>query len=388
MDEATRTLSAAERLDWLRLIRSENVGPRTFFRLLERYGTAAAALAALPELAKRGGRARPIVVCPKGAAERELEAAERLGAVALATIEPGYPRWLAAIDDAPPILYVRGNPSLLARPMVGMVGARNASINGRNLARRIAADLGKAGMVVASGLARGIDTAAHEGSLASGTVAVLAGGVDVVYPPENERLYGEVVAAGAAVSEMPPGTQPQASHFPRRNRIISGMGLGVVVVEASFKSGSLITARMAADQGREVFAVPGSPLDPRAQGPNDLIRHGAVLTESADDVLKVLSDLLRRPLAEGKRADFEGRAAAPPGERELAGARATIVACLGPTPVTVDLIIRECQLSPPVVSMVLLELELAGRLERHPGNQVSLLAGGSAGEAAPELFSS
>ncbi len=375
MDEAPRTLSAAERLDWLRLIRSENVGPRTFQRLIERYGTAAAALAALPELARRGGRAKPIAVCPRAGAERELEAAERLGAVALAAVEPTYPRWLAAIDDAPPILYARGNPSLLTRPMVGMVGARNASINGRNLARRIAAELGKAGMAVASGLARGIDTAAHEGSLATGTVAVMAGGVDVVYPPENQRLYDEVVAAGCAVSEMPPGTQPQASHFPRRNRIISGLGLGVVVVEASFKSGSLITARMAADQGREVFAVPGSPLDPRAQGPNDLIRHGAVLTESAEDVLRVLGDLLRRPLAEGKRADFGAPPPSPPSDDEVASARRTIVACLGPTPVTVDLIIRECQLSPPVVSMVLLELELAGRLERHPGNQVSLLAG-------------
>lgn len=375
MDEPTHPLSAAERLDWLRLIRSENVGPRTFFRLLERFGSAGAALAALPDLARKGGRAKPITICPRDAALREMETAERIGAQAIAAIEPAYPRWLAATDDAPPVLYVRGNASLLGRSMVGMVGARNASVNGRNLARRIAADLGRAGMVVASGLARGIDTAAHEGSLAGGTVAVLAGGVDVVYPPENQRLYDEIVAMGAVVSEMPPGTQPQASHFPRRNRIVSGVSLGVVVIEASFKSGSLITARLAADQGREVFAVPGSPLDPRAQGPNSLIKNGAVLTENADDILRVLSDLLRRPLAEGKRPDFEGRPAACPGEDELAQARQTIVRSLGPTPVTVDLLIRECQLSPPVVSMVLLELELAGRLERHPGHQVSLLLG-------------
>ena len=375
MDEPTRILSSLERLDWLRLIRSENVGPRTFFRLLERFGSAAAALAALPELARRGGRERPITICAKAQAEREVEAAGRLGCTLIAAIEPAYPRWLAAIDDAPPVLALRGNPSLLSRPMVALVGARNASLNGRNLARRLAADLGKAGMVVASGLARGIDAAAHEGSLASGTVAVMAGGLDVIYPPEHERLFADVVAAGAAVSEMPPGTQPQASHFPRRNRIISGLSLGVVVVEANLKSGSLITARFAADQGREVFAVPGSPLDPRAAGPNDLLRHGATLTETAADVLAVLGDLLRRPLSEGRRAAFRDAPPVPPAEAELPSARRAIIECLGPTPVTVDEIIRQCQLSPSSVSMVLLELELAGRLERQTGNRVALLAG-------------
>lgn len=374
MDEQTRILTAVERLDWLRLIRSENVGPRTFLRLLERYGTAAAALAALPELAKRGGRAKPIVICPKGVAEREMEAADTLGAVALASCEAGYPRALAAIDDAPPILYARGNASLLGKSIVGMVGARNASVNGRNLARRVAADLGRAGMVVASGLARGIDTAAHEGALGAGTVAVVAGGVDNIYPPENERLYNDIVAMGCVISEMPPGTQPQASHFPRRNRIVSGLSLGVVVIEASLKSGSLITARLAAEQGREVFAVPGHPMDPRAQGPNDLIRHGATLTESATDILNVLSDLLRRPLAEGKRPDFTAAQPAVPTDSELEKARAVVMESLGPSPVTVDLLIRECQLSASVVSLVLLELELAGRLERLSGNQVSLLA--------------
>lgn len=372
----TRTLSASERLDWLRLIRSENVGPRTFIRLLERFGSAGRALAELPDLAKRGGRARPIVVCPKDAALRELDAADRLGCTVLAACEPGYPRLLAAIDDPPPILYARGNPSLLAKPMIAMVGARNASVNGRNLTRRMAADLGRAGLVVVSGLARGVDTAAHEGSLSAGTVAVLAGGIDVVYPPENQRLYDDIVAMGCAVSEMPPGTQPQASHFPRRNRIVSGMAVGVVVVEASLKSGSLITARMAAEQGREVFAVPGHPMDPRAQGPNDLIRHGATLTEGADDVTAVVLDLLRRPLAEDRRGPFEAAVMAPPDESALAHARALVLESLGPMPVAVDLLIRECQLSASVVSMVLLELELAGRLERHPGQQVALLAAG------------
>ncbi len=375
MDEGTHILSAAERLDWLRLIRSENVGPRTFFRLLERFGTAAAAIEALPLLAKQGGRARPIAVCSKAAAEAEAAAAAKAGCSLLAAIEPGYPRSLAAIDDAPPILSVRGNPSLLGRPMVAVVGARNASLNGRNFARRLAADLGRNGLVVVSGLARGIDAAAHEGALATGTVAVMAGGVDVVYPPENDRLYGDVVATGAALSEMPVGTQPQASHFPRRNRIVSGLALGVVVVEASVKSGSLITARFAADQGREVFAVPGSPLDPRAQGPNDLLRQGATLTEGVDDVLRVLENLLRRPLAEGRKEGFRDPSPPPLDEDELAKARTLVLESLGPAPVVVDEIIRQCQLSPSVVSMVLLELELAGRLERLPGNQVALLAG-------------
>lgn len=374
MDEQARPLTPTERLDWLRLIRSENVGPRTFLRLMERFGTASAALAALPDLAKRGGRAKPITLCPKAQAEDELAAAAALGSVMLASCEPAYPRVLAAIDDPPPILYTRGNPSLLGKPMIAMVGARNASVNGRNMARRMAADLGKAGMVVASGMARGIDTAAHEGALTFGTVAVLAGGVDVVYPPENDRLYEHIVSMGCVVSEMPPGTQPQASHFPRRNRIVSGLALGVVVVEASVKSGSLITARLAAEQGREVFAVPGHPMDPRASGPNDLIRHGATLTEGAGDVLAVLGEMLRRPLAEGKRPAFSGAQAALPTDSELAKARAMLVESLGPSPVTVDLLIRECQLSASVVSLVLLELELAGRLERHPGNQVSLLA--------------
>ncbi|MGE5504332.1 MAG: DNA-processing protein DprA [Actinomycetota bacterium] len=375
MGEKIRALSSAERLDWLRLIRSENVGPRTFAKLLERFGTAGAALVALPELARRGGRTRPIAVCPRAAAEAELAAVERIGARLVAMIEPAYPRWLAAVDDAPPLLCVLGNAALLEKPMVAMVGARNATLNGRNLARRISAELGRAGLVVASGMARGVDTAAHEGALAFGTVAVLAGGADVVYPPENGELWARIVEAGAVVSEMPPGIQPQASHFPRRNRIISGMALGVVVVEASLKSGSLITARLAADQGRAVFAVPGSPLDPRAAGPNDLLRRGATLTESADDVLGVLADLLRRPLSEGRRGVYDAPPTPAPEEGEVARARSTIVESLGPTPVTVDEIIRQCQLSPSVVSMVLLELELAGRLERHPGNQVSLLVG-------------
>jgi DNA processing protein len=364
----------AERLDWLRLIRSENVGPRTFVRLLERYGTAAAALKALPQLAAKGGRAKPIIICPKDVAERELDMADRLGARPLASCENAYPQWLAATGDAPPILYALGSPSLLVKPMIAMVGSRNASINGRNMARRMAADLGREGYVLVSGLARGIDTAVHEGSLSTGTVAVVAGGVDVIYPPENSRLYQDIVAMGCVVSEMPPGTQPQASHFPRRNRIISGLSMGVVVMEASLKSGSLITARLAADQGRDVFAVPGHPADPRAQGPNDLIRHGATLTESAQDVLSGLSRQRLSPLKDGEEHLFSAAKPAPISETQLDQARKLIHQSLGLTPVPVDLLIRECQLSASVVSLVLLEFELAGRLERHPGNQISLLA--------------
>ena len=373
MDEGTRTLSTAERWDWLRLIRSENVGPRTFNRLLERFGSAAAALDALPDMARRGGLRRAITICPKGEAEREMAATDRVGARLIATIEPAYPRFLAALDDAPPLLSVLGNVSILAKPMVAMVGARNASLNGRNFARKLAAELGRSGMVVSSGLARGIDTAAHQGALATGTVAVMAGGVDIIYPPENESLWRDIAETGAVVSEMAVGTQPQASYFPRRNRVISGLSLGVVVVEANARSGSLITARFAADQGREVFAVPGSPMDPRAAGPNDLIRNGAVLTESVTDVMNVLNDLLRRPLAEGKRADYRASSASRPDESEAVRARGQILELLGPTAVSVDEIIRQCQLSPSVVSWVLLELELAGRLDRHPGNKVSLL---------------
>lgn len=375
MDEGTRPLSAAERLDRLRLIRSENVGPRTYARLLERYGSAGAALAALPDLARKGGARRSIKICPRAEAERELEATAKAGARLLVLGEPDYPAWLAALEDAPPMLCVLGGGPVLARPLVAMVGARNASLNGRNFARRLAADLGRAGYGVVSGLARGIDTAAHQGSLATGTVAVMAGGIDVIYPPENADLWREVAQAGAVVSEMPVGTQIQANHFPRRNRIVSGLSLGVVVVEAAARSGSLITARFAAEQGREVFAVPGSPMDPRAAGPNDLIRNGAVLTESAADVISVLGDLLRRPLAEGRRADFRAAPSAHPDESEMDSARRIVIESLGPAAVAVDEIIRQCQLSPSMVSWVLLELELAGRLERHPGNRVSLLIG-------------
>ncbi len=372
-DSPARSLSAAERLDWLRLIRSENVGPVTFYRLLEAFGSASAALRAAPEMSRRGGRAKAIKVCPRAAAEREMETLERLGGRLVARIEPDYPPLLAHIEDAPPVLAVLGHCHLLGNEAVAVVGARNASINGRRLAARLAAELGAGGLVVVSGLARGIDASAHQGALETGTVAVQAGGIDVIYPEENAGLYRDIVGRGVVVSEMAPGTRPLARHFPRRNRLISGIARGVVVVEAGLRSGSLITARMALEQGREVFAVPGSPIDPRSQGTNRLIRDGAVLTESAEHVFEVLDPMLRKPLAEGETLDFKAPSPTSPGPDEVDSGRREIVDGLGPAPVMVDEIIRNCHLSAPVVSMVLLELELAGRLERHPGNRVSLI---------------
>lgn len=366
--------SSDQNIDWLRLIRSENVGPRTFKKLLFHFGNAASALAQLPDMAKQGGKSKPIRLCSKADAERELELGQKLGFTLLTELNPTYPQTLRSIDDAPPVIWARGDLGLLNIPAIAIVGARNASINGRNITRRIAADLGRAGVVVVSGMARGIDASAHEGAMSTGTIAVMAGGLDVVYPPEHADLYQTLCETGCAVSEMPPGTQPQSGHFPRRNRIVSGLSLGVVVIEASLKSGSLITARQAADQNREIFAVPGSPLDPRAQGPNDLLRHGATLTESAADILETLSAQLHRPLQEGKSLDQPSAQAPAVTEKDLQSARASIMECLGYTPVTVDEILRQCQLSAAVVSFVLLELELAGRLERQTGHRVSLLS--------------
>jgi len=365
-------LNQSERTDWLRLIRSENVGPITFFHMLAHYGSAGAALEALPALAGRGGK-RKIKICPKDVAERELARIEKIGAVLIAHGEPDYPRALAAIEDAPPLIARLGDADLLERPMVAIVGARNASANGRRLASQLAADLGSAGVTVISGLARGIDTAAHTGALASGTVAVVAGGIDVVYPKENQTLYEDILARGVVLAESPPGTEPIARHFPRRNRLISGLSLGVVVVEAAPRSGSLITARMALEQGREVFAVPGSPLDPRARGTNNLIRQGATLTETAEDILQAVSKQMIRPLAEPAGSTFKASSDGPPSPDGLDAARKNIVELLSPTPAAVDELIRECQVSAALVAVVLLELELAGRIERHPGGRVSLI---------------
>lgn len=362
-----------ERRDRLRLIRSESVGPVTWRRLVDRFGSAGRAIAALPDLARRGGRTAPLMIPSADDVDRELAELARLGARLLVLGDADYPPALAAIEDAPPTLAVRGNVELLARRSLAIVGSRNASISGRRLAETLAADLGRAGLVVVSGMARGIDAAAHRGALPTGTVAVVAGGIDVVYPPENASLYEAIAMAGAVVAESPPGVQPLARHFPRRNRIIAGLSAGVLVVEAALHSGSLITARLALEQNRDVFAVPGSPLDPRSRGGNDLICQGGVLTESADDVLSTLGGCLRhRPPAAPPIV------AAPLIEADTGeGPRALIAAALSPTPVGVDELIRTCQLSPSVVTTILLEWELAGQLERHPGNRVSLIASDS-----------
>ncbi len=367
-----------ERRDRLRLFRSQNVGPITYRQLLGHYDSAGEALDALPALARRSGGGA-IKICTSDAAEAELDTLDHLGATLLTLGEPAYPAALAAIDDAPPVLAVRGYTELLTQPAVAVVGARNASTNGRNLAQRLAVDLCEAAegaaYVVVSGLARGIDAAAHRGALDAGgpTVAVMAGGVDVIYPPEHDALYAEICAAGAVVSELPPGRRPQAAHFPRRNRIISGLSLGVVVVEAAARSGSLITARLALEQGREVFAVPGSPLDPRSRGANRLIRDGATLTESVADIRAVLAPMLAAPPAPEAppSALFDGLSdSAADG---LESARSAVAACLSPTPVTVDEIVRQCQVTAPVVHTVLLEMELAGLIERQPGNRIAAI---------------
>lgn len=371
-------MQAAETLAALRLIRSENVGPITYRQLIDRCGSAEAALDALPELARLGGRRRPLKLYAKDAAERELEAVAELGGRFLVLGEASYPAALAALPDAPPVLALLGPGELTGPRHLAVVGARNASANGQRLAERLARDLGDAGFTVVSGLARGIDAAAHRGSLASGTIAVLAGGIDVVYPPQHQDLYEAIREQGLILSEMPLGLQPQARHFPRRNRIISGLSEGVLVVEAAPRSGSLVTARLAGEQGREVFAVPGSPLDPRARGCNELLRQGATLTESAEDVVAALAGSIPRfPLpADGPPEDGDSPAEAP--LEGLDSAVAEIAGLLGPSAVTVDELLRRCQFSAAVVSLALLELELAGRLERQPGNRIALATDGGA----------
>ena len=367
-----RTLSDEERVDWLRLARSENVGPITFLALLDRFGSVAAVLDALPALARRGGRRRPIKVCPRAATERELEALAALGGRMIALGEPAYPGPLAAIADPPPVLAVRGRADLLLTDSIAVVGARNASANGLHFAERLAADLGAAGLTVVSGMARGIDASAHAGAIETGTVAVMGGGVDVVYPKENRALFERLLADGAVISETPLGTVPMGRHFPRRNRIIAGLSRGVVVVEGAARSGSLITARLALEQGREVLAVPGSPLDPRASGPNRLIRQGATLVENAGDVLDALTEGGRSVLGETRQRWPADAAFGPPEEEEApADARETVAQLLGSSPVPVDTLVRQSRLTPAMVATILLELELAGRLERHPGNRVS-----------------
>jgi DNA processing protein len=365
----------------LRLIRSENVGPATYRDLVAHFGDAETALAALPELSRRGGYRQPIRVCPRETAEAELQAAAVIGARTLIVGEPGYPEALAAIDPPPPLLYVKGNTGPLSRPMLAIVGARNGSAAGQKLARLFASTVGAAGYVIVSGLARGIDAAAHEAALPTGTVAVLAGGPDNVYPPEHTKLQQQIAESGCLVTESPPGFAPRAQDFPRRNRIISGLALGVLIVEAARRSGTLVTARMAGEQGREVFAIPGHPLDPRAEGTNGLLKAGATLVTEPDDVLAALAPLLRapptpvavvrRPRSARQHAETADRRE-PPLPGLLDSDRDRLLAALGPAPVDVDELARATGLSSRAIQIGLLELALAGRIERHGHHLVSL----------------
>jgi DNA processing protein len=368
--QAAVRLSDGERLAWLRLIRSENIGPVTFRELIRRFGTAGDALAAVPELARRGGRR--IRIASPTEAERELAAVTAAGARLIAISEPEYPTWLGHIDDAPPLVSVRGDPACLARPIVAIVGSRNASVAGRKFAMLIAAGLGERGYVIASGLARGIDAAAHEAAISTGTVAVYAGGLDRLFPPENAALATRIIEGGGAhLTEMPMGWEPRARDFPRRNRIVAGLALGVVIVEAARQSGSLITARLAAEQGRLVFAVPGSPLDPRATGANQLIRDGAHIVTEVEDIVSALSPMFGG-MPEPARTPGVSEGDDLAGEAEDAD-RAKILEALGPTPVAIDEIIRFTGLRPALVHLLLVELSLAGRIERHPGQRVSMI---------------
>ncbi len=372
MDNKAKTqsnLSEDEKIDWLRLARTDNVGPVTFYRLIEAYGSAKRALEVLPELSKRGGGKKTLIPASERQAEQEYKALTKIKGRLITAACEDYPLALAATSDAPPVISVLGNPALMARSCIAMVGARNASLNGRKFAEKLARELGAAGQVVVSGLARGIDTAAHHGALQTGTIAVVAGGIDIIYPEENAGLYDRIKENGLIVAESPLGQKPFAQSFPRRNRIVSGLSKGVIVVEATMRSGSLITARLAGEQGRDVYAVPGHPLDPRAQGPNHLIREGATLVQSAADVLEMLRPIDARMLREPGRgwvhdSDAFGTDADDADRRRITG-------LLGPVPVPVDELVRQSGCAAGVVSLVLLELELAGRLERHAGGRVS-----------------
>lgn len=368
-------LSDEQRIAWLRLIRSEKVGPSSFHQLLQRYGSAQAALDALPELAAKGGALRGLRIATVGEAEREIDAAERHGSRFVALEDNDYPALLRQVDNPPPLLAVKGGGKTLQLHGVAIVGARNASLGGIKLARLFAADLGKAGFAVVSGLARGVDTAAHQGSIESGTVAVLAGGLDKPYPPEILRLAVDIVAnGGALISEMPFGWSPKAIDFPRRNRLISGLSHGLLVIEAAQRSGSLISARMAGEQGRLVFAVPGSPLDERCAGSNALLKDGAILVTEADDVIRSLRPMIGDLFATGlSRAG----ASIPSAEDMIAtgtedDGRDRVLECLSPVPADVDEIVRHTGIPAAEVHLILLELDLAGRLERHSGGAVSL----------------
>lgn len=359
-----------DQFDRLRLIRSPQIGPVSYRQLIARFGSARAALEALPDLVRRGGGAKA-VLADEGAIAREIDHAAKLGARHVFLDDADYPASLAHLDNAPPVMCIKGNVALLSRPTVAMVGARNASAGACRFARELAYQLGQMDITVVSGLARGIDTAAHAGSLNSGTVAVIAGGIDNIYPPENRALQDAIAERGLLIAEQPPGTEPRARHFPYRNRIIAGLSAGTVVVEAAPKSGSLITARLAAEAGREVMAIPGSPLDPRSRGCNQLIREGAILVQNAAEVAEIIGPLDSRMMAAAPRlAALPVQSSQDSDGRE----RDAVTDLMGMTYVSVDELVRQSGCSQAAVQMVLLEMELAGKLERGAGGMVRMAA--------------
>ncbi|MEO1567870.1 MAG: DNA-processing protein DprA [Pseudomonadota bacterium] len=358
-----RPITDAERADWLRLARTSSVGPVTFFQLLARYKSAAKALEGLPDLARKAGRKRPLKAPDAALIEAELEATNRHGAQVLTALDPAFPPLLRALDPPPPILTALGNTDLVTQPAIAIVGARNASAAGRKLARDLSAELGRAGYVTVSGLARGIDGEAHAASLQTGTIAVLGGGVDHIYPPQHERLYAEIAAKGLILSESPFGHRATAKDFPRRNRIITGCALGVVVMEAAERSGSLISARTAGEQGREVMAVPGSPLDPRAAGTNRLIRSGAALVRHAEDVLEVVNSLPLHRVEAAPLAPLGPEPGEDPPRSQIDAVREG----LGYSPMPIDEIARAAGIGAARCMAILMELELAGQAATLPG---------------------
>ena len=367
------SLSASERLDWLQLIRTPSIGPITFHRLIAKYGSATQSLAALPDLSTKAGRPRPLRAADRRSCEEEMNAAEDAGVKIIAFCEDEYPLPLKEIADPPPLLFTRGAPSLFERPGIAIIGARNASGVGRKFARNLAADLGAADIVVISGLARGIDGAAHTAALDTGTIAVVAGGVDVIYPPEHDQLTQEIAQRGMVLSECAYGYKPTARDFPKRNRLISGLSRGVVVVEAAKRSGTLITARFALEQGREVFAVPGSPLDPRCQGANRLIRDGATLIESAQDILEVLAQQERGAREGHDLFDWgDGTNGGEPDPDAVKALREEIMSLLSFTPQHRDELLREVQAPAGIFADALLELVITGEAEEHSGGRFSL----------------
>ncbi|RRQ52199.1 DNA-processing protein DprA [Sphingorhabdus wooponensis] len=362
--------SRQAQFDQLRLIRSPNIGPVSYRQLMARFGSARAAIEALPDLIRRGG-GKSVVLANDEAIAREFQFAQNFGARHVFIGDDDYPYLLSQMDNAPPVICVKGNLSLLAQPAVALVGARNASAGACQFARQLAFDLSQMGLSVVSGLARGIDTAAHAGSIESGTVAVIAGGIDVVYPPENRALQEGIAERGLLIAEQPPGTEPRARHFPYRNRIIAGTSVGTVVIEAAPNSGSLITARLAAEAGREVMAIPGSPLDPRSRGCNQLIREGATLVQDASEIAELVSPLDNRMLAPAVKT---APSFAVMNDDESNVERGAVIDLMGMTYVSVDELVRQSGSNPTTVQMVLLELELAGKLERGAGGKVRLAA--------------